>query len=123
MERFYPSHVFNRLPISEDEFWDSKGLQTGDWSGLASLIYTDVFSLDFLTPLCDSDIQFNLESHPKVDLYNYTEMVQNVSDIMGMNGPDLLENVYVPRGNIKVNAPYLDVSAFNPRWRLPITDG
>lgn len=49
-------------------------------------------------------------------------MVQNTNDIMGMgiNGPDLLGNVYTPRGNIQVQSPYLEVSAFNPRSRILI---
>lgn len=36
-------------------------------------------------------------------------------------GPDLLGTVYSPRGNITVQPPCLDVSAFNPRSRLLIT--
>lgn len=45
-------------------------------------------------------------------------MVQNTSDIMGINAPDLLGNVYTPRGNIQVQSPYLEVSAFNPISRV-----
>lgn len=45
-------------------------------------------------------------------------MVQSVSEII--NGPDLLGNVYTPRGNIQVHSPYLEVTAFNPRSRLAI---
>lgn len=92
----------------------------GDWAGLAAQLYTDIFSLDFLTPLSDSDTQFKLEpqSHLQLPLTHYTEMVQIASDTMGFNGPDLLGNVYAPRGNIHVNSPYLEVSAFNPRSKL-----
>lgn len=36
------------------------------------------------------------------------------------NAPDLLGNVYTPRGNIQVQSPYLEVSAFNPRSRILI---
>ncbi|XP_031630884.1 uncharacterized protein LOC116345581 [Contarinia nasturtii] len=42
-------------------------------------------------------------------------MVRGASDTIGLNGPDLLGNVYAPRGNIHVHSPYLEVSAFNPR--------
>ncbi|KFB52051.1 AGAP004423-PA-like protein [Anopheles sinensis] len=76
--------------------------------------------LDFLTPLSDTDTQFKLEPHAQLDLSRYAEMVQNTSDIMGINGPDLLGNVYAPRGNIQVHSPYLEVSAFNPRSRVMI---
>jgi hypothetical protein len=61
LERFYPSHVLQRLPINEEDFWESKGLSVNDWSGLASLMYADIFSLDFLTPLDDVDTKFRLE--------------------------------------------------------------
>ncbi|XP_050100782.1 uncharacterized protein LOC126581283 isoform X1 [Anopheles aquasalis] len=120
LEKFYPSHVIARLSISEEEFWDAKGLSVGDWAGLAGMLYADIFSLDFLTPLSDTDTQFKLEPHAQLDLSRYTEMVQNTSDIMGINGPDLLGNVYAPRGNIQVHSPYLEVSAFNPRSRVMI---
>lgn len=70
-----------------------------------------------MTPLTETDTQFKLEPHSQLDLSRYTELVQNASDIMGANGPDLLGNVYAPRGNIQVFSPYLDVSAFNPRSR------
>ncbi|XP_055603337.1 uncharacterized protein LOC129751698 isoform X2 [Uranotaenia lowii] len=120
LEKFYPSHVIARLSISEDEFWDAKGLSVGDWAGLAGMLYADIFSLDFLTPLSETDTQFKLEPHAQLDMFRYTEMVQNTSDIMGINGPDLLGNVYAPRGNIQVHSPYLEVSAFNPRSRVMI---
>jgi hypothetical protein len=61
LERFYPSHVLQRLPIDEEDFWESKGLSVNDWAGLAGLMYADIFSLDFLTPLDDTDTRFRLE--------------------------------------------------------------
>ncbi|XP_063709490.1 uncharacterized protein LOC134837994 isoform X3 [Culicoides brevitarsis] len=118
LERFYPNHVISRLSMGEDEFWDAKGLSVGDWAGLAGLIYADIFGLDFLTPLSDTDTQFKLEPHTQLDLVRYSEMVQSASEII--NGPDLLGNVYTPRGNIQVHSPYLEVTAFNPRSRLAI---
>lgn len=45
----------------EEEFWESKGLSMHDWPGLTGLVYTDIFSLDFLTPLDDQDTKFKLE--------------------------------------------------------------
>lgn len=82
-------------------------------------MYADQFSHDFLTPLSDSDTQFKLEPHQNLDLSRYYEMLQNINDgLMGINGPDLLGNVYAPRGNIQVLSPYLEVSAFNPRSRV-----
>ncbi|KAF6199352.1 hypothetical protein GE061_007378 [Apolygus lucorum] len=111
LERFYPSHVLWRLGISEQEFWDGKALQMNDWPGLAALLYADIFSLDFLTPLDESDTSFRLEASPQVDLARYSELVR------GAGGLDLLGPVYAPRANIQVHSPFLDVSAFNPRYR------
>ncbi|XP_076160275.1 uncharacterized protein LOC143143176 isoform X2 [Ptiloglossa arizonensis] len=114
LERLYPTHVFARLSRNEEDFWENKGLSVGDWAGLAGLMYTDIFSLNFLQPLDDMDTKFRLEPHPGVDLSRYTDMVHS-TELGGTNGPDLLGAVYAPRGNIQVYSPYLEVSAFNPR--------
>lgn len=116
LERLYPSHVFARIPGNEEEFWESRGLTPGDWAGFASLMFSDVFSFDFLQPFDDTDTKFKLEPHPGADLSRYSEMIHN-TELGGINGPDLLGAVYAPRGNIQVHSPYLEVSAFNPRAR------
>ncbi|KAI5727881.1 hypothetical protein M8J77_008103 [Diaphorina citri] len=113
LERFYPSHVFSRLgPEREEELWEVKGLARNDWAGLAGLIYAEIFSLDFLTPLDDSDTKFKLEPDSSIDLSRFTEMVR------GAGGLDLLGPIYAPRGNIQVHSPYLEVAAFNPKSNL-----
>ncbi|RZF45449.1 hypothetical protein LSTR_LSTR009320 [Laodelphax striatellus] len=117
LERFYPSQVMSRWgdTPTEEEFWENKGLCVNDWASLASLIYADVFSLDFLTPLDDSDTKFRLEPSPQVDLSRYTDLVRGAE--LGAGCLDLLGPVYAPRGNIQVYSPYLDVSAFSPRHK------
>ncbi|XP_057659864.1 uncharacterized protein LOC130896097 isoform X1 [Diorhabda carinulata] len=120
LERFYPKQIIPKLGCTEDQFWDSRALSPGDWAGLAGLLYSELFSLDFLTPLDHSDTSFRLDSHSQVDLSRYTEMVQCAQ--LGAGGPDLLGNVYTPRGNIQVHSPYLDVSAFNPRCKSTATE-
>nr|CAD7439625.1 unnamed protein product [Timema bartmani] len=136
LERFYPLHVLQRLPINEEDYWESKGLSVHDWAGLAGLMYADIFSLDFLTPLDETDTKFRLEvriehfastkscffsqPHQQVDLSRYTEMVHGAE--LGTGGPDLLGPVYAPRGNIQVHSPYLEVSAFNPRSKVTATN-
>uniref|UniRef100_A0A6P7GE45 Uncharacterized protein LOC114337028 n=1 Tax=Diabrotica virgifera virgifera TaxID=50390 RepID=A0A6P7GE45_DIAVI len=119
LERFYPKQIIPKLGCTEDQFWDSRALSPGDWAGLAGLLYSELFSLDFLTPLDHTDTSFRLDSHSQVDLSRYTDMVQCAQ--LGAGGPDLLGNVYTPRGNIQVHSPYLDVSAFNPRSKLTAT--
>lgn len=61
LEYWYTQHVIQKLSISEEEFWESKGLAINDWSALAVVFFTDIFSLDFLTPLDDTDTKFKLE--------------------------------------------------------------
>lgn len=111
LERFYPGHVLWRLGASEQEFWDSKALPQNDWAGLAALLYSDIFSLDILSPLSDTDTCFRLEASPQTDLSRYRELVR------GAGGLDLLGPVYAPRANIQIQSPFLDVSSFNPRHR------
>lgn len=113
LERFYPSHIFSRLePDKEEELWEVKGLARNDWAGLAGIIYADIFSLDFLTPLDDNDTKFKLEPDSSIDLSRFSEMVR------GAGGLDLLGPIYAPRGNIQVNSPYLEVAAFNPKSNI-----
>lgn len=76
LERFYPSHILPKLGCTEDQFWDAKALSPGDWAGLASVLYSELFSLDILTPLDHTDTSFRLDPHPQAELSRYTEMVQ-----------------------------------------------
>lgn len=113
LEKFYPSHVLRNLPLLEEDFWENKGLVPHDWAGLAGLMYADIFSLDFLTPLDEGDTKFRLEPHPQVDLSRYTDMLQSTELLTSR--PDLLGPVYSPRANLQIQSPFLDVSVFNPR--------
>lgn len=61
-------------------------------------------------------ICFSFQPSPQVDLSRYTELVRNAE--LGAGCLDLLGPVYAPRGNIQVHSPYLDVSAFNPRYKI-----
>lgn len=92
----------------------SQNLSPGDWSGLAGCMFVDMFSIDFLTPIAEDDTTFNLEQHPQLNLSRYTDMVQNATDLL----PDILGNLYSPRGNIHIKSPFLEVSAFNPRSKI-----
>lgn len=77
LERFYPVHIIPKLGCTEEQFWDGRTLTPGDWAGLASLLYSELFSLDFLTPLDHTDTSFKLDPHPQADLSRYTEMVHS----------------------------------------------
>ncbi|XP_018330268.1 uncharacterized protein LOC108740446 isoform X2 [Agrilus planipennis] len=119
LERYYPIRILPKLGCTEEEFWENRTLSCGDWAGLAALLYTELFSLDILTPLDHMDTSFRLDPDPQADLSRYSEMVHSVQ--LGAGGPDLLGNVYTPRGNIQVHSPYLEVSAFNPRSKFSTT--
>ncbi|KAL4132482.1 hypothetical protein QTP88_009622 [Uroleucon formosanum] len=116
LEYWYPQHVMQKLSISEEEFWESKGLSINDWSALAIVFLTDIFSLDFLTPLDDADTKFKLETDQSVDLSRFYNAVQSIN-IDGQCS-EILGPLYSSRGNIQVQSPYLEISAFNPRSKL-----
>lgn len=78
LERFYPTHILPKLGCTEEQFWDSRALTVADWAGLAGLLYTELFSLDILTPLDHIDTSFRLDPHPQADLNRYSEMVHSV---------------------------------------------
>lgn len=78
LERYYPHRIITKLGCTEEQFWDSKALLPGDWAGLAALLYSEIFSLDILTPLDHTDTSFRLDPHPQADLGRFTEMVQCV---------------------------------------------
>lgn len=82
---------------------------------MTSLLYADIFSLDVMTPLADTDIHYKLDH--LVDLSTYEDIIQNCLNHVEItkNTPDLLGSVYSPRGNIRFQTPHLEVSAFNPR--------
>ena len=61
LEGFYPERVLQRLHQPEEDFWEGKHLEPGDWQGLATQLLTEVFSSSFLTPLEETDICFKLE--------------------------------------------------------------
>lgn len=77
LERFYPRHILPKLGCTEEQFWDIRALTVGDWAGLAGLLYTELFSLDILTPLDHTDTSFRLDPHPQADLNRYSEMVHS----------------------------------------------
>ena len=80
VELFYPDAVLGRMASSDqpssgegsnslekgahnaiNQFWMEQNLQQNDWLGLASNLLTEVFSLEFLTPLQDVDTVFSLK--------------------------------------------------------------
>ena len=42
---FYPEHVIARAPGGESAFWERVGLRDGDWVGLVSRLYSDIFDV------------------------------------------------------------------------------
>ena len=81
VELFYPDAVLGRMAsfnqpslgkgldslekgshcTAINQFWMEQNLQENDWLGLASNLLTEVFSLEFLTPLQDVDTVFSLK--------------------------------------------------------------
>ncbi|XP_054716194.1 uncharacterized protein LOC129225725 [Uloborus diversus] len=110
LQRFFPVHVLKRLQLKEDEFWDKKGLSYRDWSGFAAQLLSEIFSIDFLTPLEESDTCYQLEAHG-VSLTRYTEMLQSIAHQPQV---DFTHVIHIPKGKVHVHSPYLDLNTFNP---------
>lgn len=91
-------------------------LSPDDWSGLTALLYTEIFSLNFITPVSDDDVNtYRLQN--VVDLSVYEEIIQKFANHEEINktAPDLIDTVYSPTANVRFETPHLDISAFNPR--------
>lgn len=61
LEQFYPQHVLSRLQLGEEEYWEGRGLAVNDWTALASQLYIQIFSPNFVIPLHDTDTVFKLK--------------------------------------------------------------
>ena len=107
---FYPDHVIARLQGGESEFWESRGLRTGDWVGLTSSLYSEIFSPEFLTPMQEADTTFHL----RVEHWNLTRYLNMVLETDWHDDTDVARAVHTPRGNVHIQSPYLDPSLFNP---------
>ena len=99
-----------RLKGGEAEFWSGRGLRQEDWVGLTSLLYSEIFSADFLTPMQEADTTFQL----RVEHWNLTRYLNMVLESDWHDDTDVARAVHAPRGNIHIQSPYLDPSLFNP---------
>ena len=94
----------------ESEFWSGRGLRSEDWVGLTSLLYSEIFSPEFLTPMQEADTTFHL----RVEHWNLTRYLNMVLESDWHDDTDVARAVHTPRGNIHIGSPYLDPSLFNP---------
>ena len=94
----------------ETEFWSGRGLRADDWVGLTSLLYSEIFSPEFLTPMQEADTTFHL----RVEHWNLTRYLNMVLESDWHDDTDVARAVHTPRGNIHIQSPYLDPSLFNP---------
>ncbi|KAK2155090.1 hypothetical protein LSH36_249g00040 [Paralvinella palmiformis] len=111
LEDFYPEHVIDRLPQSADEFWETRHLENNDWQGLATQLLTEIFSSSFLTPLEDTDNCFKLQVE-HMSLTRYIEMLKSAEF---RDDLDIVNTVHTPKGDIDVDAPYVELYVFSPR--------
>ena len=94
----------------ESEFWTGQGLRPDDWVGLTSLLYSEIFSPEFLSPMQEADTTFHL----RVEHWNLTRYLNMVLESDWHDDTDVARAVHTPRGNIHIGSPYLDPSLFNP---------
>jgi hypothetical protein len=93
-------------------------LPASDWTALATNFYSEIFSVNFLTPLCEADKHFKLETHNNLDLSRYTSLLHEITDVLDLNAPELVKSIGAPRGSIafhKIPAPYLHIDSFDPQ--------
>ena len=132
---FFPSRVLTRMTKEERlRFWDTRQLRQDDWLGLASLLLSEYFSRNILTPLQETDTYFSLKvTHislklppekylssffqvEKWHLGKYLDMSFN-SD--WKDDLDLAQLYLSPSGDAKnrrilLRQPNVSVEAFNP---------
>lgn len=111
LEDFYPEHVIQRLMKREEDFWEDRHLEQGDWQGLATQLLTEVFSSSFLTPLEETDTCFKLQVH-HLNLLRYLEMLKSAEF---RDDLDVVSTVHTPKGDIDVDQPFLDPQIFSPQ--------
>lgn len=114
LENFYPSHVINRLPISEEDFWSQKNLEFQSWKGLASVILCEIFSSSFLTPLEEADTTFRLE----VEHINLSEYISMLASGEYREDLDSIDTVNTAKGKIQIDSPFLDIHVFDPNYNF-----
>ncbi len=52
------------------EFWEKRSLPKGDWEGLSSQLFTEIFSGEFPIPLEEGETRFKLEVE-HIDMEGY----------------------------------------------------
>ena len=60
--KFYSDHVLSKMTETEmKNFWYTKNIKAKDWLGLASFLFSDLFSPEFMIPLQAVDQTFALK--------------------------------------------------------------
>ena len=74
IEEFYTKRILVYPNQDRGEIFQSRGLETDDWEGLAKIQLSESFSPSFLSPLEDSDESFHLNVE-KLGLDDYIEAI------------------------------------------------
>lgn len=75
---------WNKKQLSE--FWQSRNLQEGDWTGLSRSLMTEIFHADFLVPLEQIDQSFRL----RVDGPSLSRLAEAVLEGRNVDGRDVI---------------------------------
>jgi len=110
VQSFYPEHIIARQLGGSINFWTEYGLKERDWIGLTSILYSDIFSPDFLTPMQEADTTFHL----KVEHWNLTRYLNMVLESDWHDDLDVARAIHSPKGNLDIQSPYFDSTLFNP---------
>ncbi|ODM94685.1 hypothetical protein Ocin01_11990 [Orchesella cincta] len=115
-QNFYPVRIFSKMSGEEvTNFWESRGLDVGDWMNLAILLMSEIFCQDFLTPLDDPDVCFSVEMRMRENPISSDVLLTTIeSECWGGEVPVTMSKV-----KYHIHSPFLDISAFNPMSRSP----
>ncbi|CAG5132948.1 unnamed protein product, partial [Candidula unifasciata] len=116
LEEFYPEHIIKPSGLTEEQFWESKDLEFRDWKGFAAKKLKEIFTPAFLVPLEETDNYFQLKVK-HLNIKRYTEMLSSANFHDDL---DLVVELHTPEGDVSIQAPYLDVTYFDPRKKQNI---
>ena len=98
---------------SEDQeaFWSDRSLVPGDYIGLASSLLADTFSQDFLTPLQEADLSFQLKiKHWNLERYLNMALESKWTD--DLNQIDQL--IQTPKCKLLISQPEISIASIDP---------
>lgn len=111
VQEFYPQKVLAKMTDTDvRNFWLDEDLPENDWLGLTSILLSELFSQEFLTPLQEVDITFAL----KVKHWNLSRYLNMALEAKWRDDLDLSRVIHAPKLGLFVGQPEIPLESFNP---------